>query len=528
MIAMELPLVKQSIKLALGMAIAGAAQAGDGILFDPDGPGPAAAVTVSVFDWLPSSGLGQGAVPDSSAFTLFTHAKLGQLVDPDSMIIGGTGLNSSYEITLSAGAGEIGVVTGINSTSFFHDPANPVNFFRVYWDANLDSNQLAGTGFNNGMEILSGTIVDVTGNYNLTLDQNTLAPLPPVPLDQFNADDYPGTLTLRGTGGTTIRVQVEYAHPDFFPGDQPGTLIFQSQQNTPFNQTDPSALFTDMAGASVFPSVGAVNAQDGPDLLLQTDASNTFVLAPDEEVLACRVTGGGVDTFNQWDGTTYETGEMNHNGVGNLPPGVDRYTFGGQAGANTALPPQPKGEWTHHQQKGPSGSFSFHAGTASAAAGTEISKIECMDPGFCNPARPAPAKQIDFEGIGNFHNLGNGKNQPVFRIPNATVATGKGNKGYTGTYHWFEVNIDDLGEPGVANKDHIPVCPSIGFGIKGDPTLPADCGCPDFYRITIYNGVYANPDGSITPNKTDVIYEVYGYIDGGNLQIHPLTGFDSK
>lgn len=23
-----------------------------------------------------------------------------------------------------------------------------------------------------------------------------------------------------------------------------------------------------------------------------------------------------------------------------------------------------------------------------------------------------------------------------------------------------------------------------------------------------------------------VIYQVYGYIDGGNLQIHPLTGFD--
>ena len=30
------------------------------------------------------------------------------------------------------------------------------------------------------------------------------------------------------------------------------------------------------------------------------------------------------------------------------------------------------------------------------------------------------------------------------------------------------------------------------------------------------------------PNKTDVIYEAFGYIDGGNLQIHPLTGFDKN
>ena len=54
------------------------------------------------------------------------------------------------------------------------------------------------------------------------------------------------------------------------------------------------------------------------------------------------------------------------------------------------------------------------------------------------------------------------------------------------------------------------------------------------YRITIYDGVNAadvvkNPDGSIDPsmlNRTDVIYEVWGYIDGGNKQIHLLTGFD--
>ncbi len=274
------------------------------------------------------------------------------------------------------------------------------------------------------------------------------------------------------------------------------------------------------------------------------------------EILACRFTGGGVDTDFNWD-HTLESGEMIRNGVGNLPAGIDRYQFGGQAGARTAAPPQPSGEWTHHQQTGPSGSFTFHGGTASAPAGTEIVEIRCSDPGFCSPARPAPNKQLDFDGVGTFKALGKGKSAPTFEIPDPTVtAEGNGNKTFDGTFHWFEVNVDDLGEPGSDNTgQHDPnLCPGRGFGEKSsglhvpDPVndpgttifLPAtelaNCDCPDFYRITIYNGVYAAdvvflPDGSIDPNsldRTTVIYEVYGYIDGGNLQIHPPTGFDSN
>jgi hypothetical protein len=65
----------------------------------------------------------------------------------------------------------------------------------------------------------------------------------------------------------------------------------------------------------------------------------------------------------------------------------------------------------------------------------------------------------------------------------------------------------------------------------------SNCHCPDFYRITIYNGVDAAdvtflPDGSIDPstlNKTDVIYEVEGYLKHGNgLQLHSPTGYDTK
>jgi hypothetical protein len=39
------------------------------------------------------------------------------------------------------------------------------------------------------------------------------------------------------------------------------------------------------------------------------------------------------------------------------------------------------------------------------------------------------------------------------------------------------------------------------------------------------------PNGDIDPtslDQTNVIYEAFGYIDGGNLQIHPLTGHDRQ
>ncbi|MHC4120899.1 MAG: DNRLRE domain-containing protein, partial [Planctomycetota bacterium] len=252
------------------------------------------------------------------------------------------------------------------------------------------------------------------------------------------------------------------------------------------------------------------------------------------EPFGCRFTGGGVGT----DTKHVEKGEMVRNGTGNLSAGIDRATFGGQAGASTALPPQPYGEWTHHQQRGPSGRFTFHGGTASAPDGTEIDEIRCSDPEGCRPSGdpPSPVKQLDFDGIGTFKSIGHGNNTPVWEIPDPNVtAEGHGNKEFDGTFHWFEVNIDDLGEPG---SHDVPAsgCPDIGFGEKGAVEL-ADCDCPDFYRITIYDGVPAADvrlgDGSIDKEllkslamSKSVIYEFYDYIDGGNLQIHRLTGKD--
>ena len=201
---------------------------------------------------------------------------------------------------------------------------------------------------------------------------------------------------------------------------------------------------------------------------------------------ACRVTGGGVDGTVPPKSWAEATNRNNH------------YTFGGQAGAPTASQPQPWGEWTHRQHRGDDGRFTFHAGTASAPDGTEIDLIQCRDPDNCNPARPAPNKQIDFEGVGTFKNISG--NSPIAPL----VVKGE-------SLHWFEVHIEDLGEPGNQNPD-LTDCPKGGH--VGLPT-PANCDCPDFYTIRIHET--ADPGSA-------VIYEVGGYINGGNLQIHPPIG----
>ena len=87
---------------------------------------------------------------------------------------------------------------------------------------------------------------------------------------------------------------------------------------------------------------------------------------------ACRFTGGGVDTLAVLDGSVL-VGVPYFNGVlesgsqktgrNNNESSINRYQFGGQAGANTGQQPQPKGDWTHHQQTGPAaGSFAFFQG----------------------------------------------------------------------------------------------------------------------------------------------------------------------
>ena len=77
----------------------------------------------------------------------------------------------------------------------------------------------------------------------------------------------------------------------------------------------------------------------GPGSVQSYGATLTFDAPEETEEIGCRFTGGGVDTDLNWD-HTLEDGETIRNGAGNLPPGIDRYQFGGQVGARTAQDPE--------------------------------------------------------------------------------------------------------------------------------------------------------------------------------------------
>lgn len=427
-----------------------------------------------------------------------------------------------------------------------------------------------------GAITFSGAIDDFTVVVNTGLSKPVLGDPTQARLDLTGVSSTGasgGTLTVTLTDGNFLSGAGDTTLSSVVSGTTNGMTSFESfidPGNTEFETNVPPACSSGLQGpfgpGAFSDSVSAICSVTGDFAVtvvavatLAADSVQSFGTTTradiPEELLACRFTGGGVDTDMNWD-HTLEDGDMIRNGAGNLPAGIDRYQFGGQAGANTGSQPQPKGEWQHHQQKGPSGAFSFHVGTASAAAGTEIVEIRCSDEGYCSQARPAPNKQLDFDGIGTFSNLGKGKNAAVFTDATPTViAEPNGNKADAVlSFHWVEVNIDDLGEPGSDNtgKSDPTICPARGFGEKSagphtDPTtgdmsvLPqadlGECDCPDFYRIAIYRGVLSNtanlflPDGNIDQslmNKSDVIYEAYGYIDGGNLQLHPPTGFDTN
>ncbi len=284
------------------------------------------------------------------------------------------------------------------------------------------------------------------------------------------------TCTITGDTSICVQDQTEFCSVPS-GGTGPYTFLWSTGATTPCITTGAAGTYT-------------VTVTDSKDCSGSCEQTLTL-----ENCEACRMTGGGHDCFDgvMRDDCSGAAGQQKKQA------GTDIYTFGGQAGAPTASLPEPSGEWTHVQHDGPDGKWTFHAGTHSAPPETVLALIECSDPGFCHPARPAPAKQIDFQGTGSFRN--------IISNPNGSLAGAIPGNG--GTFHYFEVHVEDLGEPG--NNGNQPRagrdCPRIGSA-----GFLADCACPDFYHLRIH---------ATAAPASAVVYEVWGYLTGGNLQIHP-------
>lgn len=241
------------------------------------------------FDWNPGNALAVGSVPltTGDSFTLYYQARLGNFNDiTNTPITLNGGLNSNYEITLVGGFGEIATANSATSADFTLDTSgNQPNFFRMYYDTTVDSNDLAGTGFNDGTLILSGHVADSFGSFSV----NTVSPTGFLTdLDRYVTNDWVGTKTVLGAGGTTATVAVDSYDSSFFtlaPAQFLIDFLYNTSNILPFFQVDPSRQFTDASGNLFASNVGSINGITGPDMLFQADANSSPVVTPEPSTM---------------------------------------------------------------------------------------------------------------------------------------------------------------------------------------------------------------------------------------------------
>ncbi len=289
--------IKTKYLAAAGVALAFNAVSAQAILFDPLGTGGANAINTDVFAWNPGNALATNTVPivNGKTFSLFSQGTLGNFINNNNDVLG-TGLNSSYQYTYVTGFQEK-ATGGLGSASFVGTTGLP-NFFEIWYNPTAGTaNNATGTGFNSGTMVLSGNITFSIGSY-----AGALFPPSGVALNQYHpAGNYAGITTLTGAGGTQMDVTVNNLtlNPNFFL-TKVSAVNFNTYNNTPFTQVDPSLCLVDAGGGTgssdctkggglgggAVPNIGAINGVSGPDFLFQSQASNSFTVVPEPGTIA--------------------------------------------------------------------------------------------------------------------------------------------------------------------------------------------------------------------------------------------------
>ncbi|MDF1552130.1 MAG: hypothetical protein P1P84_03660 [Deferrisomatales bacterium] len=471
------------------------------VQFSPDGLGLIAGYPITnvlEFDWSSVSGdmvlvnqlplpatVRKGTAGETQVNTLvefFAQAQLGDEVTFDAHVntrLGAFLGNSStvypsgYEVTAAASFRETGVLLSPGTLLFLAISGNAVFFVDTAENAVVES----GSGFTDGIPILEA---------------------------QFDTVD--GIYATGGPSAVTVLSTVTNYDPAFLDTDPAAmrtltnvSIVTTIEDHDPLQDTLAPGGTAGLALYTVMPA----------DLVLKADANTPFFA--EEEVLlgSCRVTAGG-----NKDGVYCP---LKANGLPDTKLCMEDiyHTWGGQAGA----PPTVDGNWTHHYKPSSRESFNFHS--------NDLFYIGCSDPGpFCEPARPADNRQIDFAGLGKF---------------NAT----KGSfEAFPGGEVCFMVHLEDLGEPGQGGKwpvsvaegldcEHCPGTPVVN-GDASDLTTRSDCrDCTDYYEIQIFDSP-AN-DGRVclgnriwVNGQPDTVRCGAGdpQLDGfftraGNVQMHP-------
>jgi hypothetical protein len=290
--------VAQKLGLPAALVLWMAPRAAAGLFtFDPDGAAPTnPASLIGAMDWSPGNSLAVNSVPPAvgNTFQQHQHASLSALINSSGNPFTPAGLNSVFEITVTASSTQ--VYTAVSATSFSHRlaPVQSTNsFFEIWFDTTPDANPLAGTGYNDGTRIFLGTpnaVAPSAGGY--TYVQGAAGGPVIETFDQFGANDYPAKTSVVGAGGITFDGTVNSFNATFFI-DPVISLAFNTSLVTPFEETNPSALFAALAGG-VAPAVVPNNTANGlqpTDFQFQADANNTFTIP---EPTLSTLTGFGI------------------------------------------------------------------------------------------------------------------------------------------------------------------------------------------------------------------------------------------
>ena len=257
------------------------------ISLDPDGPaggawGNSPALQVSSIDFKPGNslykGIGSLTINGTPTTVHYVQAEVNALNDAlgNPYTVPGLGVPGGFQLTMVMATPMSASISGLN-TGYNFAPAGPgPNFFKMYYNPAPTADDLAGTGFNDGTNILTGAITDAFGGFTRTAGVNQL-------FDGFGADNYAGFQSVKVSGGGQYTVQVASSNAAFFDGSLPASVSFVMQNAsdiTPFAQQNPSHLFSDGNNPTVMPSLGNENGL-GSDFQTQADANASFEVVPE-------------------------------------------------------------------------------------------------------------------------------------------------------------------------------------------------------------------------------------------------------